>query len=93
LPELIAILHAKQKQDYEEKKFLAAIQGVDLDKNSSSGQQKWEEIKAKAFSQGKTSNPNDIMSLQGSAAKQAGFGIGMGLDAEVVGPDGTIQSL
>ena len=34
LEELIAILDAKRKKDYEDKKFLAAIQGVDLDENS-----------------------------------------------------------
>jgi hypothetical protein len=93
MPELIATLVAKQKSDYEDKKFLAAIQGVDIDKDSKSGQEKWEEIKARAFSQGKTSNPNDILALQGKAAQQAGFGIGMGLDAEIVGPDGAVESI
>jgi len=93
MPELVATLVAKQKSDYEDKKFFAAIQGVDIDKDSKSGQEKWEEIKARAFSKGKTSNPNDILSLQGGAAKQAGFGIGMGLDAEIVGPDGTVESI
>jgi len=82
MPELVATLTAKQKQDYEEKKFMAALKGVDLDKNSSSGSS-WEEIKARAFSKGKTSNPRDIVALQGKAAKRAGFGIGEGLDYEV----------
>jgi hypothetical protein len=83
MPELIATLSAKQKQDYEEKKFFAAINGVDIDKGSSKPNA-WEEIKARAFSKGKTSNPNDIVALQGKAAKQAGFGIGNGLDYEVI---------
>jgi hypothetical protein len=87
MPELIATLEAKQKSDYDDKKFLAAMQGVDLDKNSTSSQNKgstWEEIKARAFSKGRTSNPNDILSLSGAAAEKAGFGIGHGLDYEVV---------
>ena len=47
MPELIAILTAKQEEDYQNKKFFAALKGVDLDSNSSSGQEKWEEIKNK----------------------------------------------
>jgi len=85
MPELVAILDAKNNTEYENRKFLAALQGVDIDKgNSSSGQEAWERIKAKAFSGGKTSNPDDIVSLQGASAKRAGFGIGEGLDYEVI---------
>jgi hypothetical protein len=83
MPELVAILEAKNNQEYEEKKFLAALQGVNIDESSSS-ENKWEEIKARAFSKGATSNPNDILALQGAAAKRAGFGIGYGLEYEVV---------
>ena len=36
MPELIAILEAKQKEDYENKKFFAALKGVDIDKNKTS---------------------------------------------------------
>jgi hypothetical protein len=82
MPELVAILEAKNKEDYESKKFMAALQGVDIDSNSS--ENKWEEIKARAYSKGKTSNPRDILALQGKAAAQAGFGIGHGLDYEVI---------
>jgi hypothetical protein len=85
MPELVAILNAKSKQEYEDRKFFAALQGVDMDKdNSSEGQEAWERIKAKAFSGGKTTDPNDIVSLQGNAARKAGFGIGEGLDYEVI---------
>jgi hypothetical protein len=86
MPELMATLASKRELDYEEKKFLAAIQGVDLDANSGGqggkrrGQQEWEDLKAKVFSKGKTSDGNDILALQGPNAKKAGFGIGMGLD-------------
>lgn len=84
MPELMAILDASRELDYSEKKFLAAIQGVDLDKESgkSKGQQEWEDMKARVFSRGQTSDSNDVLSLQGPKAKQLGFGIGMGLDYE-----------
>jgi len=36
MPELMATLSSRRELDYEEKKFLAAIQGVDLDKQSGS---------------------------------------------------------
>jgi uncharacterized UPF0160 family protein len=83
MPELVAILEAKNNQDYEDRKFLAALQGVNIDESSSSGN-KWEEMKARVYSKGVTSNPNDILALQGAAAKRAGFGIGQGLEYEVI---------
>jgi hypothetical protein len=84
MPELFAVLEAKQAEDYENKKFAAALKGVDLDKNNNAGQETWERIKAKALSKGKTNNPQDVTTLQGAAAKQAGFGIGRGLDYEAI---------
>jgi len=84
MPELMATLEISRELDYSEKKFLAAIQGVDLDKETgkSRGQQEWEDMKARVFSGGQTSDSNDVLSLQGPKAKQLGFGIGMGLDYE-----------
>lgn len=84
IPELMAILETSRELDYSEKKFLAAMQGVDLDKESgkSRGQQEWEDLKARVFSKGQTNDSNDVLSLQGPKAKQLGFGIGMGLDYE-----------
>jgi len=84
MPELMATLSSRRELDYEEKKFLAAIQGVDLDKQSGSsrGQKEWEDMKARVFSKGKTSDSKDILALQGQNAKSAGFGIGMGLEYE-----------
>ena len=80
MPELIVTLSSKRDLEYQEKKFLAAIQGVDLDKqNGSSSQNAWEEMKARVFSKGATGDPNDILSFQGNKAQQSGFGIGMGL--------------
>ena len=84
IPELMQTLSSKRDLDYEEKKFLAAIQGVDLDKNNENGkgQKEWEDMKARVFSGGQTSDGNDVLSLQGPNAARAGFGIGMGLDYE-----------
>ena len=84
MPELMATLSSRRELDYQEKKFLAAIQGVDLDKESGSnkGQQEWEDMKARVFSRGATNDSKDILALQGQNAKKAGFGIGMGLDYE-----------
>ena len=84
MPELMATLEVSRELDYAEKKFMAAIQGVDLDAESgkSKGQQEWEDMKARVFSGGQTSDANDILSFQGPKAQKAGFGIGMGLDYE-----------
>jgi len=82
MPELVATLASIRDLDYQEKKFLAAIQGVDLegDKNENKGQKEWEDMKARVFSGGKATDSNDVLALQGVNAQKAGFGIGMGLD-------------
>lgn len=79
MPELVEILNRKRDLDYEEKKFFAGIQGVDLDKENGA-QDLWEEKKAKFFSGGATTDANDVVALQGANAAKAGFGVGMGLD-------------
>jgi hypothetical protein len=84
MPELMATLEVIRELDYTEKKFLAAIQGVDLDKesNKDKGQKEWEDMKARVFSKGATKDSNDVLALQGVNAQKAGFGIGMGLEYE-----------
>jgi hypothetical protein len=84
MPELLATLSSLRDLDYQEKKFLAAIQGVDLDKESGKerGQKEWEDLKARVFSKGQATDSNDVLALQGQNAKKAGFGIGMGLEYE-----------
>jgi hypothetical protein len=84
LSEIMAIISSKRELDYQEKKFFAAIQGIDLDEasGSSRGQTEWESMKARVFSGGATSDSNDVLALQGVNAQKAGFGIGMGLDYE-----------
>jgi hypothetical protein len=80
MPELTLLLSTKRDLEYQQKKFDAAMQGVDLDEGNKSNA--WEEMKARVFSGGKTDNGNDILALQGANAAKAGFGIGMGLDYE-----------
>jgi hypothetical protein len=82
MPELMAIISGRRELDYEEKKFLAAVQGIDIEKNEERGQKEWEDLKARVFSGGKATDGNDILALQGQNAVKAGFGIGMGLDYE-----------
>lgn len=83
MPELVEILVAKRKNDHEQRKFLAALQGVNLDDGPEDKKQTtFEDIKARVFSGGKAKDASDILSLQGINAQQAGFGIGMGLDYE-----------
>lgn len=82
MPELTSILVAKREKEYEERKFLAALQGVDLDSQSggSRGQKEWEDMKTRVMSKGSAKDSSDITSLQGFNAKKAGFGIGRGLE-------------
>ena len=83
MTELTTTVTSKREQDYDQKKFLAAIQGVNLDEeNDDSTGNEWEEMKARVFSGGASSDPNDILSLQGANAAKAGFGLGNGLGYE-----------
>lgn len=80
MPELTATLSAMRESEHREQKFLAAIQGIDLDSSSDKGQKEWEDLKSRVFSGGAATDSNDILSLQGYNAVKAGFGIGVGLD-------------
>ena len=83
MPELFLTLEVSRELDYNEKKFMAAMQGIDLDEENGSNEKEtdpWEAMKARVASNGMTGDPNDIVSFQGIRAAQAGFGIGMGLE-------------
>jgi len=88
LAELMAILEQKREMDYQDKKFAASLKGIDLDDaTGKKDEDPWEAMKARVAA--KTSgigngDPNDITSLQGIEAQKVGFGIGMGIDYEVV---------
>jgi hypothetical protein len=81
MPELTLLLSTKRDLEYQQKKFDAAMQGVNLDEESGKSNA-WEDMKARVFSGGKATDANDIVSFQGPKAQKAGFGIGMGLDYE-----------
>ena len=82
MPELTATLSASREKDHNNQRFLAAIQGIDLDSEGEEvkGQKEWEDMKARVFSGGNATDSNDITSLQGYNAQKAGFGIGAGLE-------------
>ena len=82
MPELVAVIEAGRNQQSEERKFFAALEGVDLDKSTSGNE--WEEMKSRVFGGANAQNSNDITSLQGRNAARAGFGIGAGRDYEVM---------
>lgn len=84
IEELMQILSITRDLDYEEKRFMAALQGIDLDSKQEEerGQKEWENLKARVASGGQATDSSDILALQGMAAKQAGFGIGLGLGYE-----------
>ena len=86
MAELVAILEAMRESDYADKKFAAAMQGVDLDKQTGrdkrpkqTGQKKastFEDVQARVFSGGLAQDANDILSLQGSLGARKGFQMG-----------------
>jgi len=81
MAELTVILVAKREKEYEDKKFLAALKGINLDGESSQkGQKEWEDMKSRVFTGGSVKDSNDITSLQGQNAAKAGFGIKNGLE-------------
>jgi hypothetical protein len=80
MPELIQTLKSFKKQKSEDRKFTASLKGIDLDvdeEDSEPQAKTFDDVKRKAL--GIEASGDDIVSLQGSLAAQAGFGIGAGL--------------
>ena len=77
MPELIQTFTSMQKSESEKRKFLASIQGVELEGGEQQEGKSFEDVRRKAL--GITADSNDIVSLQGQFASEAGFGIGAGL--------------
>ena len=78
MPELIQTLKSMQKTESEKRKFLAGIQGIDI--NNEEEQEEgptFEDIQRRAL--GIDASGDDVVSLQGTLASQTGFGIGAGL--------------
>jgi hypothetical protein len=77
MPELIQTFSAMQKTETEKRKFLASIQGVELESGVQEESKSFEDVRRRAL--GITADPSDVVSLQGQFASEAGFGIGAGL--------------
>ena len=78
MPELIQTLDAMQKKESSNRKFLAGLQGVNLEIEEEKNEgPTFEDIRMRAL--GITASRDDVVSLQGSLAASAGFGIGAGL--------------
>jgi hypothetical protein len=73
-------LKSFKKQKSEDRKFTASLKGIDLDADEEDEVvqgKTFEDIQRQAL--GIKASGDDIVSLQGNFAAQAGFGIGAGL--------------
>lgn len=77
MPELIETVKAMHKTEDEKRKFLASLQGINLHEDQQQEGSTFEDIQRRAM--GINASADDIVSLQGDFAAQAGFGIGMGI--------------
>ena len=80
MPELIQTLKSFKKQNSEDRKFTASLKGIDLDvdeEDSAPQGKTFDDIQRQAL--GIHASGDDVLSLQGTFAAQAGFGIGAGL--------------
>ena len=66
-----------QEKERQDRIFLASLQGVDLRDEQEEKGPTFEDIRLKAM--GIEATTDDVVSLQGSMAAEAGFGIGAGL--------------
>jgi len=78
MPELLQTIESMQEKERQDKIFLASLQGVDLrgEQEENKGPT-FEDIRLRAM--GIEATTDDVVSLQGQIASEAGFGIGMGL--------------
>lgn len=78
MPELLQTLEAMHKKEHDQRKFAASLKGINLDEAAENTEgPSFDDVKRKAM--GITASKDDVVSLQGSFASEAGFGIGMGL--------------
>ena len=80
MPELIQTFKAMQKTEEEKRRFLASLQGINLNEQEEEEGPSFEDVQRKAL--GINARGDDVVSLQGQFAAQAGFGVGMGLGYE-----------
>ena len=79
MPEMVQTFKSMQKTESEKRKFLASIQGVELNESSNENKEEssFEDVRRRAL--GINASADDVVGLQGPLAAQAGFGIGAGL--------------
>jgi len=78
MPELLQTIESMQEKERQDKIFLASLQGVDLrDEQEEQKGPTFEDIRLRAM--GIEAATDDVVSLQGQMAAEAGFGVGLGL--------------
>lgn len=66
-----------QKVEHERRKFQAGLKGINLEEEMKEEGPSFDDIRRKAL--GINASADDVVSLQGQLASEAGFGVGMGL--------------
>ena len=78
MPELVQTLKSMNEREHNQRKFAASLKGINLDDPAEEKEgPTFDDIKRRAM--GINASQDDVVSLQGSFASEAGFGIGMGL--------------
>ncbi len=74
---ILQTFKSMQKTEEEKRKFLASLQGINLNEETKEEGPTFDDIKKRAL--GINTSQDDVVSLQGPYAAEAGFGIGAGL--------------
>ena len=78
MPELVQTITAINEKEHNQRRFAASLKGIQLDDDVEENKgSTFEDIQRRAL--GITTSADDVVSLQGPLAAQAGFGIGAGL--------------
>ena len=77
MPELLQTIESMQEKERQDRIFLASLKGIDLRDEQEQKGPTFEDIRLRAM--GIEATTDDVVSLQGSMAAEAGFGIGAGL--------------
>jgi hypothetical protein len=77
MPELIQTLKSMHEKEHNQRKFAASLKGIPMEDEAEKSGPTFDDIKRRAL--GINTSADDVVSLQGSFASEAGFGIGMGL--------------
>lgn len=78
MPELLKTLESMHKKEHDQRKFAASLKGIQINDEAEEKQSKtFDDVRRKAL--GINASADDVVSLQGSFAQEAGFGVGMGL--------------